>query len=131
MGILDSVLSGLGQGGTGNPLISGVLAMVTNPEHGGLEGLVDVFREKGLGGLADSWVSTGQNLPVSADQIQHALGSDRLASLASQLGLSSGDLSHKLTDLLPGLVDQLTPNGRIPDGGALGQLLGSLKGRLG
>jgi uncharacterized protein YidB (DUF937 family) len=131
MGLLDSILSGITQRGTGNPLLDNVLAMVTNPQHGGLEGLVNSFREKGLGSLVDSWVSTGQNLPISADQIQQALGSDKLGALAGKLGMSSGDLSQKLTELLPGVVDKLTPNGQIPDAGALGQILGALKGRVG
>jgi uncharacterized protein YidB (DUF937 family) len=131
MGILDSILSSFGQRGTGNPLIDNVLAMVTNPQHGGLEGLVNSFREKGLGSLVDSWVSTGQNLPISAEQIQNALGNDKLGDLAGKLGMSSGDLSQKLTEFLPGVVDKLTPTGQIPDASALGQILGSLKGRIG
>jgi uncharacterized protein YidB (DUF937 family) len=131
VGLLDSVLGSLGSGGSGNALLDGVISMVNNPEHGGLEGLVAAFRDKGLAGVVDSWVSTGGNLPISADEITHVLGSDRLGSLARGLGLSQGDLSSRLTELLPQVVDRLTPQGQVPDAGALGDLLGSLKSRLG
>ncbi len=131
MGLLDSVLGSLSQQGTGNSLLDGVLAMVTNPANGGLEGLIAKLRDGGLGSIADSWVSTGQNLPVSADQLQQALGGSHLGSLAQNLGLSQGDLSSKLAQLLPDVVDKLTPGGQVPDASSLGDLLGSLKSRLG
>jgi uncharacterized protein YidB (DUF937 family) len=131
MGLLDSVLGSLAQGGTGNSLLDSVLAMVNNPATGGLEGLVRSFRQKGLGGVVDSWVSTGQNQPISADQISQALGSDKIAGLAQSLGLSQGDLSSKLAQMLPQVVDKLTPNGQIPDSSGLGDLLSSVRKHLG
>ena len=134
MGLLDSVLGSLSQGGSGsggNPLLDTVLSMVNNPDTGGLAGLLQKFQEHGLGDVADSWVSTGKNLPISGDQIQEALGSGALGDIASKLGLSTGDVSSQLADLLPGVVDKLTPNGQVPDMGSLGDLLGSLTKRLG
>lgn len=131
MGLLDSVLGSLTRGGSANPLLDSVLSMVNDPAHGGLEGLVRSFQDRGLGGIVDSWVSTGKNLPISADQIMQGLGSDKIGSLAQGLGLSQEDVSSKLAELLPGVVDKLTPNGQMPDAGALGELLGSLKGRIG
>ncbi len=134
MGLLDSVLGSLSQGGSGsggNPLLETVLSMVNNPETGGLAGLLQKFQQSGLGNVADSWVSTGQNLPISPDQLQNALGSGELGSLAEKLGMSTGDVSSQLADLLPGVVDKLTPNGQVPDMGSLGDLLGSLTKRLG
>ncbi len=134
MGLLDSVLGSLSQGGSGsggNPLLETVLSMVNNPETGGLAGLLQKFQEHGLGNVADSWVSTGKNLPISGDQVQEALGSGALGDIASKLGLSTGDVSSQLADLLPGVVDKLTPNGQLPDMGSLGDLLGSLTKRLG
>lgn len=134
MGLLDSVLGSLSQGGSGaggNPLLETVLSMVNNPDTGGLAGLLQKFQEHGLGNVADSWVSTGKNLPISGDQIQEALGSGALGDIASKLGLSTGDVSSRLADLLPGVVDKLTPNGQVPDMGSLGDLLGSLTKRLG
>ena len=134
MGLLDSVLGSLSQGGSGsggNPLLETVLSMVNNPDTGGLAGLLQKVQENGLGNVADSWVSTGKNLPISPDQLQNALGSGELGSLAEKLGMSTGDVSSQLADLLPGVVDKLTPNGQVPDMGSLGDLLGSLTKRLG
>ena len=134
MGLLDSVLGSLSQGGSGsagNPLLDAVLSMVNDPQTGGLAGRLARFQQSGLGNVADSWVSTGKNLPISPDQIQNALGSDELGAIASKLGLSTGDVSSQLADLLPGVVDKLTPNGQVPDMGSLGDLLGSLTKRLG
>ena len=131
MGLLDSLLGGMSQGGSGNALVDSVLRMVNDPRTGGLEGLVQAFQSKGLGGLVDSWVSTGQNLPIAAEQITHALGSDRLGQLAGSLGMSQGDLSSKLSEILPNVVDKLTPNGQLPDANALGQILGALRGKIG
>jgi uncharacterized protein YidB (DUF937 family) len=131
MGLLDSVLGSLTQGGSGNALLDSVVRMVNDPAHGGLEGLVRSFQDRGLGGIVDSWVSTGKNLPISADQIAQGLGSEEISSLASRLGMSQGDVSAKLARLLPDVVDRLTPNGRVPDAGSLGELIGSLTKRLG
>jgi uncharacterized protein YidB (DUF937 family) len=131
MGLLDSVLGSLAQGGSGNQLLDSVMRMVNDPAHGGLEGLVRSFQDKGLGSIVDSWVSTGRNLPISPDQIAQGLGSGELSALASRLGMSQGDVSSKLAQLLPDVVDKLTPNGRVPDAGSLGELLGSLAKRIG
>jgi uncharacterized protein YidB (DUF937 family) len=133
MGLFDSVLGSLSQGGpdSRNPLLDTVLSLVNNPQTGGLAGLLRRFQESGLGNLADSWVSTGKNLPVSPEQIQEALGSGQLGSIAERLGLSQGEVSATLAELLPGVVDKLTPDGRVPDAGGLGDLLGSLTKRLG
>ncbi|NJD88846.1 MAG: DUF937 domain-containing protein [Betaproteobacteria bacterium] len=131
MGLLDSVLGSLTRGGSANPLLDSVLSMVNDPAHGGLEGLVRSFQDRGLGGIVDSWVSTGRNLPISADQVAQGLGSGQLASLASKLGMSQGDVSSQLAQLLPDVVDKLTPNGQVPDSGSLVDLLGSLTKRLG
>lgn len=135
MGLLDSVLGSLSQGGSGsgsgNQLLDTVLSLVNNPQTGGLGGLLGRFRESGLGNFADSWVSTGQNLPISADQIQQALGSGQLGAIAEKLGLSQDEVAAKLAEMLPGVVDKLTPNGQVPDLGALGDLLGSFTKRLG
>lgn len=133
MGLLDSVMGSLSQGGSGsgNSMLDAVMTLVNDPKVGGLDGLLAKFREGGLGEIAASWVSTGENLPISADQISGALGAGDLDSIAQSLGVSRGEASSKLADLLPGIVDQLTPNGQVPDMGALGGLLGALKGRLG
>jgi uncharacterized protein YidB (DUF937 family) len=97
-----------------------------------LGGLVSKLQQAGLGDVVNSWISTGQNLPVSAGQLHAALGSDTLGPLARQLGLGEGDLASGLAALLPQVVDGLTPNGQMPSGGAtpgLAGLIGSLLAR--
>jgi uncharacterized protein YidB (DUF937 family) len=78
-----------------------------------------------------SWVGTGQNLPVSAEQIQAVLGSGQLGQIASQLGLNESQAAGGLADLLPQVIDSLTPNGQLPQGDdLLAQGLDMLKGKL-
>ena len=110
---LGSILSS-----SSNPLASSVMQMINN-QPGGLSGLVQQFHDKGLGSLVSSWVSTGQNLPISADQIQHALGSDQVKELAAKAGISPEAASSHLAQLLPMLVDKLTPNGQVPETSSL------------
>jgi uncharacterized protein YidB (DUF937 family) len=104
-------------GSSSNPLVSTVMQMINN-QPGGLSGLVQQFHDKGLGGLVSSWVSTGQNLPISADQLQHVLGSEQVKELAARAGISPEAASSHLTQLLPMLIDKLTPNGQLPDASA-------------
>ena len=96
-----------------NPMASSVIQMLNN-QPGGLSGLLQQFHDKGLGGLVTSWVSTGQNLPISADQIQHVLGSEQVKELAAKAGLSPEVASSHLAEFLPMLIDKLTPNGQVP-----------------
>ena len=100
-------------GGSTNPLATGLLHMINNTP-GGLSGLLQSFHDKGLGSLASSWVGTGQNLPISADQIQNVLGSDQVKQLAAKAGISLDSASSALSQLLPTLVDKMTPNGQVP-----------------
>jgi len=121
MGLLDDLenkaISSVTRGG-GNPLVSQLLQMIQQ-QPGGLSGLVQNFHDKGLGGLVTSWVSTGQNLPISADQIQHVLGSTQVQELAAKVGISPEVASSQLSQLLPTIVDKLTPNGQMPQSGNL------------
>ena len=82
--------------------------------NGGLQGLVNQFEQKGLGGIAQSWVSTGPNQPVSSDQLLQVLGSDNVTQFAGKLNVSREDLLNKLAELLPEHVDKMTPGGVIP-----------------
>jgi uncharacterized protein YidB (DUF937 family) len=131
MGLLDSVVGALagGQSGGSNPLLNIVMQMISNPQSGGLGGLVQSFQQGGLGDIMNSWVSNGQNLPISAEQIQAVLGGGKLQDIASQLGVSTEQASGSLAELLPQMVDKLTPNGQIPEGGGdlLAQGLDMLK----
>lgn len=121
MGLLDSVVGALagGQSDGGNPLLNVVMQLINNPQTGGLSGLVQSFQQGGLGDVVNSWVSTGQNLPVSAEQLQSVLGGGALQNIAAQLGVSPEQASGSLADLLPQMVDKLTPNGQVPEGGDL------------
>ena len=121
MSLLDQVLGALagGQSGGNSALLQTVMQLVNNPQNGGLEGLIQSFQQGGLGEIVNSWVSTGQNLPISAEQIQSVLGGSSLSGLATQLGVSPEQASGSLADMLPQLIDQMTPNGQMPQGGDL------------
>lgn len=115
----------------GNALLGGVLQLINNPQTGGLAGLVQNFNSNGLGDIVRSWVSTGQNLPITPEQIQSVLGSGPLQALAAQVGVDPTQLSGRLADLMPQVVDHLTPDGTVPEGNDLmAQGLGLLKGKL-
>jgi len=81
---------------------------------GGLGGLLDKLQKGGLGNVANSWVGSGQNQPVSPGQLGPALGSDIIKALAQRSGLSEDELTKQLSQVLPGVVDKLTPAGRLP-----------------
>jgi uncharacterized protein YidB (DUF937 family) len=125
MGLFDAVAGAMGSagGGQGGDLMQVVMKLVQ--QNGGLEGLVAKFQQGGLGEVVQSWISTGPNLPISPDQLGQALGPDAL----QQLGAGGQDLLGPLSQLLPQVVDGLTPNGQLPAGG--GDLAGLLGGLLG
>jgi len=137
MGLLDSILGAVMGGNAQNQnsgqaaLINAVIQMIANKNSGsagGLGGLIGALTQGGLGNAASSWVSTGQNLPVSAEQLQNALGGSGgglLAQLAQQAGLSNGETADQLSQILPGLVDKLTPDGQIPQQDSLENMLGA------
>jgi len=137
MGLLDSVMGALSGGQSSQPgeqgaMLQAALGLLVNDGHGGgLSGLVTKFQQGGLGDVVGSWVGTGQNLPISADQLQQVLGSDMVAGLAAKFGLSPADVGGQLSQLLPQVVDKLTPNGALPDAsaGGLGDI-GSLLARF-
>ena len=112
---LDALVNGLGANSQkgGADLIGAVMAMVQ--QNGGLPAVLDKLRSSGLGQQADSWVGTGPNASVSPDQLTQAFGSSGLGNLAAQLGTSNGQAGSILSQILPELVNQLTPNGQIPD----------------
>lgn len=122
MGILDNLLNAATSGGA-NP--TGAIGAILQ-QQGGVGGLIQAFESQGLGGLAKSWVSNGENLPVGADQIQAVLGSGPVAAVASRLGVDQQEAAGHIASLLPQLVDHLTPNGELPAGGGLGALSGLL-----
>ena len=110
VGLLDGVLGGLVGGGLAS-VISGLIA-----QQDGISGLVSKFESGGLGAVAQSWVGTGPNTAISGNQLQSVLGSDLIQQLAAKTGMSPQDLAHKLAEVLPGVVDSMTPGGVIPKG---------------
>jgi uncharacterized protein YidB (DUF937 family) len=124
MGLLDSLLSGLagpaagsGQAGA-NPLLQMALQLLASQgQAGGLASLINQFQQAGYGQQMDSWISTGQNLPISPDQLMQVFGQGRMQQLAESSGMDVGQLSGGLADMLPQLIDQLTPGGQVPAGG--------------
>jgi uncharacterized protein YidB (DUF937 family) len=124
MGLVDGLLGGGGEG----PMAA--LSGLIKGHDGGLGGLVEAFEKGGLSDAARSWVSTGANLPVSAAQIEAVLGSGPVAQFAEKLGVDPHQAAGQLAQLLPQVVDHLTPNGAIPSGalGALEGLLDRFKG---
>lgn len=120
MGFLDEMATKAvaSAGGSSNPIVSAVLQLIQN-QPGGISGLLQQFHEKGLGDLVNSWVSTGQNLPVSSDQVQHVLGTEQVQQVAASAGIPAQLASSKLAEFLPMIVDKLTPNGQVPEQGSL------------
>ncbi len=116
--------------GESSGLLKGVMEMLADKEGGGLGGLVQSFQQKGLGDIISSWIGTGQNFAISPDQIKEGLGSERLQNLAAKAGISPEEVTVKLSDLLPNLIDKLTPDGVIPEGGMLHKGLEFMKSKL-
>ena len=132
MDILDTVKSAIGgsDGDKQNDLMSTVMNLVGG-QSGGLNGLISKFNSKGLGGVASSWVGTGKNLPVSPDQLTNVLGSDTIKNIASKLGMDTNALTGQLSNLLPQVVDKLTPDGKVPEGDILSNGMDMLGGLFG
>jgi uncharacterized protein YidB (DUF937 family) len=83
--------------------------------HTGPGGLLERLEQAGHGQKAASWVGHGNNEPIAPHELQQALGDDTVDRLSTQTGMSHGDLLSQLSELLPGVIDKLTPNGRLPD----------------
>lgn len=128
MGLFDNVIGALGANANGMAAQADPLqALVGMLGQGGvLGGLVQQLQRGGLGDAVASWISTGPNQPVSADMLGQALNGDAVAGFARQLGVNPQDALGTLAQLLPQLVDRLTPDGQLPQGD-----LGAMLGRLG
>jgi len=132
--ILGAVVGSVGQQGGGMGAIANVVGglLANDGEHGGLGGLVTKFQQAGMGDVIGSWVGKGENLPISAEQLQQVLGSDAVSSIAQKMGVNPSEALGHLSGMLPGLVDKLTPHGEAPAGGLgnFGDLAGMLGGLL-
>ncbi|MBV9532210.1 MAG: DUF937 domain-containing protein [Bradyrhizobium sp.] len=147
-GLEDIIRSAVPGGNVGKPLLLSLLALLASgalfggsaasspastgaqPKSdqgaggllGGLGGLLNKLETGGLGNVANSWVGSGQNKPVAPGQLSSALGPDIIKTLAERSGLSEEEITKQLSQVLPGVVDKLTPNGRLPTAAELGQL---------
>jgi uncharacterized protein YidB (DUF937 family) len=137
MGILDQLLGAAGGQTTdqfGNASQQGSLMdMATSmiaSQPGGLSGLLNQFRSAGLGQQADSWVSTGQNMSVSGDQMASALGPGQMQGMSQKLGLPPGAVAGALAMILPIVIDKLTPKGHVDQSGDMAGMLASLKSKF-
>lgn len=131
MGLFDSLaknaLGGMLGGSKQDPaaMLSGLLN-----EAGGLQGMMAQFEKAGMGEVFSSWVGTGANQPLTADQMQNAIGADSLQGLAGKLGMNVNTVLPLLTQFLPQVIDKLTPHGHIhennPSGGQIQSVLTSV-----
>lgn len=132
MSLLDQiggVVGGvLGQGGKGGGvsavLLQQLIGMLSQP--GALSNLTNGFQSAGLGNVLQSWLSNGQNLAISPDQVKQVLGSGTVADLAKKAGIGESDATSALAGLLPQVIDKLSPGGNLPSQGDLGGALASL-----
>jgi len=130
MGLIDEVLSMAGSSGAQQQqhttALTAIMGYINSPQVGGIAGLQKMFQQGGLGSAVSSWISSGQNMPISADQLQNVLHSGALQQAAQQAGMNSSQLTGMMSTLLPHLVNHLTPNGQVPDASALQSMLKNL-----
>lgn len=130
MGLMDEVLAMAGstgaQQGQHATALTAILSYINSPQVGGIAGLQSMFQQGGLGNIVSSWIGSGQNLPVSASQLQNVLHGGALQQAAQQAGMDPSQLTGMMSSLLPHLVDKLSPNGQVPDASALQKMLQGL-----
>lgn len=133
MGIIDEVLAMAGSSGAQQAqhttALGAIMSYINSPQVGGIAGLQRMFQQGGLGNIVSSWIGTGQNLPVSASQLQNVLHSGALQQAAQQSGMDPSQLTGMMATLLPHLVNHLTPNGQVPDASALQKMLSGLSAK--
>lgn len=129
MGLFDSVAGAvLGKlGGEEGSMAQAAIDLFN--QNGGVEGIVEKFKQGGLAEEAASWVGTGENLTVTPDQVASVLGDGEIANLAAKFGLTPDFISNKIAEHLPNIVDKLTPNGQVDgeSGNVMNAVLSMLK----
>jgi uncharacterized protein YidB (DUF937 family) len=113
-------LSDVLKGGLGGLLAGGAAGSILS---GGLGDILKQLQDGGQGDTANSWVGKGQNKPIAPGDLANALGTDQIDTIAKQAGLSSDELLKGLSQYLPGVIDHLTPDGRVPDANELSRRL--------
>ena len=133
-GGLGDILSGLtggggGKGGAGMggllgsllPMLGGLLA------GGGLQKILSGFQAKGLSAQADSWVGTGENEPISGADVREVVGDEEISRIARELGVSEDEAAAAVAQVLPEVVDKVTPDGKLPPDDELDSAFGALE----
>lgn len=110
-------------------LLQGALDLLD--KAGGIEGIADKFQKSGLGDIVASWIGTGENQPISGEQLTKVLGRDKLEALAQQAGVPASAGANVLASLFPTLLDKLTPGGEAPDRNQLAYVGKVILGGLG
>lgn len=131
--MFDSIISSVNEkynlGDKAGALVSALVALMTDGKNGGFAGFINRFRAAGLGDLADSWISSGANTPISNEQLESALGEDALRGLSEKVGANYADTVGASGYIIPHVVDDLTPDGEMPnDDDLLARIGGYLTG---
>lgn len=130
--LLMSKLGGNGNGDSVTSMLSGLLSNGGDTNPGGMGGLLDMMKEKGLGSIADSWLGDGDNEEISPDQMREVLGQDQVSQMAQQLDTNEDSLLDGLRDALPQIVDKSSSGGSLLDKvGGLGGAMDMAKKFLG
>jgi len=111
--MMGGMMGGGQQTQGGSPIVQMALQLLQ--QNGGIEGLLAKFQQAGMGQQAQSWIGTGQNMPLPADALSQIFGQGQLGQIAQQLGMSHQDAASGLSQVLPRIVDEMTPQGQIPD----------------
>jgi uncharacterized protein YidB (DUF937 family) len=144
MGLLEQLVAGMlaqgqGQGQTAGPspgqpqlnqnqlcgLLQALVALLNDPRTGGIDGLAKRFQDAGLGDLIGSWIGMGQNRPIEPSQLERMFPTE-VTQMSQQAGLPPQQGGSILAQLLPALIDQLTPTGQVPQQSQMGDLTGQL-----
>ncbi len=113
-GILGGLAGGK-SGGSGGGLMAALLPMIGGMlAGGGLSKLLSGFQAQGLSSQADSWVGTGPNEPVTAGQVSQVIGDDQIGQIAERLGVSHDEAAQAIAEVLPQVVDRVSPDGQLP-----------------
>ena len=135
MGLMDMLTGAMGGAGAGGGeagaaggqanIVGAIVGMLQN-QPGGVGGVLEKFQQSGLGGVAQSWMGSGDNQQVSPDQVHQALGPDAVNDVAGRLGVPPDEAAGHISQFLPQIMDHISPGGQAPAGGGLGALSGLL-----